>query len=283
MSPVTASNSYPSRVLAGLMSEAEFFSFLATYAVPEDRSNPMEAMRERWAASADAFSRLEPYSPAEILPWHPGWGDPESLAGRPGMRSLLRDHEDLAFGAVPVESLIVHHPSLDLEQADRWAARLDDLASAVAPERNEAPATWTYGAQSQSITVKAGYALLGAYLTAEPQDGSPLPKVRVHWQPGINLIQVGRIGDRLVLINGHHRAYALARSGAKVIPCVTYAIPDLEVVGISVGSHSEGSLLSDVPPRLHHFLDPVLAVLVQLRRSTRRVTIGLSEETVQER
>lgn len=283
MRPVTASKSYPSRVLAGLMSEAEFFSFLATYAVPEDRANPVEAMRERWAASSAAFSKLAPYEPADLGPWQPGWGDPDSLAGRPGMRSLLKQHADLAFGAAPVEALVVHHPSLDLEQADYWAGRLDDLASVVAPERNDAPATWTYGEEAQSLTIKAGYALLGAYLTADARSDSTLPAVRVHWQPGINLIQVGRIGDRLVLINGHHRAYALARAGAKRIPCVAYAIPDLEVVGISQGSHSEGTLLSSAPPRLPHYLDPVLAVLVQLRRSARMVTLGISEETIQER
>lgn len=280
---VAASNSYPSRVLAGLMTEAEFFSFLATYAVPEDRANPISAMRERWAASAKAFSRVEPYVPAAVQPWHPGWGDPGALSERPGMRTLLRDHEDLAFGAVPVEALIVHHPSLDLEQADHWAARLDDLASVVAPARNEAPATWSYGEQSQSLTVMARYALLGAYLTADSQDGTSLPRVRVHWQPGINLIQVGRIAGRLVLINGHHRAYALARSGARLIPCVTYEIPDLEIVGISPGSHLEEALLAKAPPRLHHFLDPVMAVLVQLRRSTRCVTVAITEETIQER
>ena len=283
MALVTASTSYLSRVLAGLMSEAEFFSFLATYAVPADRANPIGAMRERWAASARGFAALEPYVPAPLHAWHPGWGDPETLSGRPGMRSLTTQHADLAFGAAPVEALVVHHPSLDLEQADFWAGRLANLAGVVAPERNDAPATWAYGEEAQSLTVRAAYALLGAYLSAEPQDDSPLPKVRVNWQPGINLVQVGRLGDRLLLVNGHHRAYALARAGAKVIPCVSYSIPDLEIVGISPGSHSEATLLSATPPRLPHFLDPVLAVLVQLRRSTRTVTLAIAEETIQER
>ncbi len=280
---MTAATSYPSRVLAGVMSEAEFFGFLATYAVPEDRANPIEALRERWAASARALAACDEFVGRDVDPWDPAWGAVSDLETRPGLRSLRRQHPDAAFAAAPVDGLVVVHPSLDLEQADYWAARLADGGSVAAPPRNEANAHFQVGEDAQSVEVRAAYALLGAYFTAETDERSPLPRVGVHWQPGINLVQVGRLGDRLVLINGHHRAYALARAGATHVPCIAYEIDDLEVVGVSAGGHTDAGIRSRRPPRLGHFLDPEISVLVQLRRSTRVVTVRIAEETVQER
>jgi hypothetical protein len=277
------STSYPSRVLAGLMSESQFFGFLSIYAVPESTANPISAMREAWARSAAAFEAGPPYIPEPMAGWDPAWGDPETFDGRPGLQSIRRQHTDSFFGSAPVNSLLVVHPSLDLEQADYWATRLADAGAVAAPPRNEAPATYSLEDDSQTVRIRARYALLGAYFTAKPDADSPLPRVGLHWQPGINLIQVGRLGERHIIINGHHRAYALARAGATHVPCITYEIPDLEIVGLSEGDRSYKAMQSERPPRLIHYLDPQMAVMVQLRRSTRVVTLKVSEETIQER
>jgi hypothetical protein len=270
-------------VLAGLMSESEFMTFLATYAVPENRANPIAAMREMWTRSAAAFKAQPPYVPQELGPWDPGWGDPSQLRDRPGMEIVMRNHSDATFAGAPIDALVVHHPSLDLDQADYWAARLGDSGNTVAPERNDAPVSFTLRERDQVAEIRSAYALLGAYFSAQPDPASPLPALAVGWQPGINVIQVGRLGDRLVLVNGHHRAYALARAGATVVPCLTYAIADLEIVGVSPGSAFDALLRSDGPPRLRHYLDPAVSVLVQLRRSVRLVTLSIREETIQER
>ncbi|MBM3270403.1 MAG: hypothetical protein FJZ01_22440 [Candidatus Sericytochromatia bacterium] len=280
---MTAATSYPSRVLAGVMSEAEFFGFLATYAVPEDRGNPIDALRQRWRESRAALAAWPAHEPAQAEDWDPAWGDPRALEDRPGVSALRRQHPDAAFCSAPVSALVAVHPSLDLDQVEYWASRLGAGGGLAAPESNVAPVGFHLLEDSRAVEVRAAYALLGAYFTAEASPETPLPHVGLHWQPGLNLIQVGHLGDRLVLINGHHRAFAIARAGAARIPCITYAVEDLAVVGVSSGGATDAGIRSERPPLLAHYLDPRIAVAVQLRRSTRVVRLSISEETVQER
>jgi hypothetical protein len=283
MMPVTAPNSYPSLVLGGLMSEAEFFRFLATYAVPDDPANAIPALRQRWRASREAYGACGDPVFQDLADWEQAWGDPADLLVRPGVRSLLQDHPELRPCAAPVSGLVVVHPSLDLEQADTWAARLAGAADLAVPPTNDAAVAFSLEEDCQRLEVHAAYALLGAYLSADTGEDSVLPRVGVHWQPGINVIQVGRLGDRLVLINGHHRAYALARAGASLLPCVGYDLQDLSGVGAEPGDGTDQAIRSTRPPTLLDFLDPALAVPVLLRRSIRVVTLDLSEKTIQAR
>src|SRR4051794_11657400 len=80
--------------------------------------------------------------------------------------------------------------------------------------------------------------------------------LRVHAAP--NYLQVSKIGERLVLVNGVHRTCALWQRGWKKIPCLFFEAQNLTELGFPPGQ------LGVLPEQaiLHHACPPYVLDLL---------------------
>lgn len=101
---------------------------------------------------------------------------------------------------------------------------------------------------------------------------------------GSRHLNVVRLGGRLVLNNGYHRAYALRAAGITHVPCVVQVIAHPEELAFAGGS----SLSNDFdelfkaprPPLFKDFFDPQLHTRLRLRRTRKQVQITIHVETL---
>lgn len=103
---------------------------------------------------------------------------------------------------------------------------------------------------------------------------------------GSNFMNAVRVGNRIVLNNGTHRAYALRRMGIEFAPCIVQhcaSREELDAIGSSDIHKGEALYLDHPrPPMLRDYLDPRLHMLMPVRRRLRQVTVtfGTSEDFV---
>jgi hypothetical protein len=103
---------------------------------------------------------------------------------------------------------------------------------------------------------------------------------------GSNFLNVIAAEGKLVLNNGHHRAYALRELGVTHAPCVVQEVTrreELKVVGGGRLRREPDRYLSGPrPPMLRDFFDPLISRRVRLVKKTRhvRVSFTVEEESV---
>ncbi len=109
--------------------------------------------------------------------------------------------------------------------------------------------------------------------------GRPTMAVVLYVGYSVNAINVVEINGRLVLNNGHHRAYALYTSGAThAIAVVQHLSPnDLSVVP-AVQQTPALYLESPRPPMLADFLDPALTDEVSIPHRVRQIRLQFGSE-----
>lgn len=94
---------------------------------------------------------------------------------------------------------------------------------------------------------------------------------------GANLLNVIRVGKRLLLHNGYHRACALRARGVTHVPCVIQTVSrhdELElIVKGSVAETPEFYFKSARPPLLKDFFDPKLRKVLPVHRQERMIEV----------
>jgi len=94
---------------------------------------------------------------------------------------------------------------------------------------------------------------------------------------GPNLITAIRVGNRLVLSNGSHRAYALLKLGYTKVPCVVQEVTRQEELPIVLGNVPQPllqQLLSNPrPPMLRDLLNETLTCIISTPVEKRVVTV----------
>ena len=77
---------------------------------------------------------------------------------------------------------------------------------------------------------------------------------------GVRHLNVVRLGKRMVLNNGYHRAYALRAAGITHVPCMVQAIAHPEELAFAGGSslidNFDELFSSARPPLFKDFFDP---------------------------
>ena len=111
-------------------------------------------------------------------------------------------------------------------------------------------------------------------------DGAYRISVEATYRP--NLVQVVRVGGRLVTSNGVHRALALVSRGTESIPCVIRSVGAWEQVGFpeQMFEMFRAPVLSSARPAIvEDFLDDHVAAALQMAGTSRilRVAIGVEE------
>jgi hypothetical protein len=94
-----------------------------------------------------------------------------------------------------------------------------------------------------------------------------------------SLILVANYSGRLILRNGIHRAFLLAKMGMKTVPCVLVnEVGDLpNIHNTTYPSFAPQMLIQPRPPLLVDFLDPELCLQVPLQRTHKVIRIAAEE------
>ena len=97
---------------------------------------------------------------------------------------------------------------------------------------------------------------------------------------GSNFMNAVRVGNRIVLNNGTHRAYALRRMGIEYAPCIVQhcaSREELDAIGSSDIHKGEALYLDHPrPPMLRDYFDARLHMVMPVRRRLRQVTVTFS-------
>jgi len=95
---------------------------------------------------------------------------------------------------------------------------------------------------------------------------------------GSNYLNVVRVGKRLVLNNGYHRAYALRALGFTHAPCVIQAVSHLDELGFAgsslIDANAELNFGAPRSPMLRDFFDAELAHHVRTPRMRRQIQVS---------
>jgi hypothetical protein len=95
---------------------------------------------------------------------------------------------------------------------------------------------------------------------------------------GCNFLNVVRVGQRVLLANGYHRAVALRAAGVRFAPCVMQTATRVDELQVSVKSRiadaAEFYFESARPPLLRDFFDARLTTLLPIRERTRQIEIS---------
>jgi len=99
-----------------------------------------------------------------------------------------------------------------------------------------------------------------------------------------NILSAVKIRNRLVLINGSHRAYALRDSGVTHVPCLVLDLPrpdDFEMKAPeAVKASPDLYLKSARPPLFKDYRDPLLHKLVQQPRTNQLVQLQIGYQKI---
>ncbi len=95
---------------------------------------------------------------------------------------------------------------------------------------------------------------------------------------GSNFLNAVRVGQRLMLCNGYHRAVALRALGITHAPCIIQSATCVDELQISVKSRvandAEFYFESARPPLLRDFFNPKLITMLPIRARTRQIEVS---------
>lgn len=264
------------------------------------------ALIDQWRAAAACYRELEVREAgfadeATIEPLPSGMaGRVEDIVADPGFAHAFA-RLPVAFGMVELDRLVVYQQHVSLSHAARFDDALGD-----APSRDEAvldiclpttvqrpplrcirAADGKFVFQSELADIRAFDARLLAADLARlviTSDGPARGGVTVPIGFGVPHLNAVRLGSRIVLNNGYHRAYALRRAGVERVPCVVQAIAHPEELAFAGSS----SLIDDFdslfnsarPPVLKDFFDPQLTTQVALLPTRKQIQVTVTVETL---
>jgi ParB-like chromosome segregation protein Spo0J len=95
-----------------------------------------------------------------------------------------------------------------------------------------------------------------------------------------NMLAAALVEDRLILMNGSHRAYALRDAGVTHAPCLIQEVSrrdELDVLGVDdLQSRPDAFLAAPRPPLLRDYFDPALRITAGVQRKNRHVQVGFN-------
>ncbi len=204
----------------------------------------------------------------------------------------------VAFGMVELEKLMVSQYSMTKAVVDhvrqapatlRSAKRFAELCLPLAPiaanfkVAGRGKREFTFVADTHDMRFLGAKLLHPAQITDLDIRGQPQSVLALALGYSTNALNVVRFNDRLVLNNGHHRAFALRAMGVTHAPCliqVCASSSDLQQVAMEEVVN-EADLYFDAPrpPLLRDFANPALMQSYQAPRRWRQVTVKITVES----
>jgi hypothetical protein len=204
----------------------------------------------------------------------------KNFTSQPMFNLMLQQFGGVSFGYVPFSSLVATLALIDFEFVEQLRPELtgtDDLAVAkfCVPEVMSTP-------------VKGGVDGRNA-LFVSPQKTLTLAGMQNHQIPGggvqvsfiisnaANFVIVSKVGDRLFLRSGSHRAYLLASMGLKEIPCLLVSENQVPVLAGGYIAFSPAALTLPRPPLFNDYFDERLSLTTRLQRMNKVIRISCEE------
>lgn len=147
----------------------------------------------------------------------------------------------------------------DLDERIRLC--LTDVKTARTAQFFEARGSHLFAIKSAGTDLR----VVDSEMTQVPERGEVKMSFTVGW--GHPFVTVFRIGERYVLDNGYHRAYALRKSGVKHIPCLLIEAnnyDDLQLAG-EPSLFGPETILGPRPPTFSVFFDERISPRVKIR------------------
>lgn len=201
----------------------------------------------------------------------------------PGLEVLKTQIASARFAFVLVEQLINPLTMIDFEYVDELRASLpnttpNELARFALASHLAIQLKTNIDASGRAVNVVSGARTLTfGQITVNQLPGLGI-EVKVPILATPQFIAVTKIGDRLCLRNGMHRAYLLASLGIKEIPCV---LNDEEQMPTVVGPYPTFAphvLSASRPPLLKDMFDPTLTRKIPVAKTT--VLLRVAADTI---
>jgi hypothetical protein len=288
--------------LLGLPKLDEFVSFVKRR-TEGGRQADEGALIDRWRVAADRYDQLQVSEKglAETVEIRELSAPMQPMVERVlGDRYFKKVFSSLpvAFGLVELDKLVVYQRDVTIDHLERVRDRLGDDRSDEALFRTCLP--FDHPRPHVSVGESAGrfvfhsastdLRFLGAELLEPEQLGDFVPNgpavgvVALVVGFGSNYLNAVRFGNRLVLNNGYHRAYALRSLGITHVPCVIQAASHAQEIGFAgsstIGEHASLYFETPRPPLLKDFFDPVLTQSFRTPRMRRQVQISFNTSTL---
>lgn len=245
----------PGLSLVGFMDQQEAINHLRSASIPADPSDA--ALTVEWQAAQTRLGTA-----------------PVIHAGNPHMRAIPAAHQGhitqitqmfgqvlqtmpgIEFRMVEIAPLLAFQFAVDVSRSDQLCAgirhppRIAEMLPICLPTV-PAQENIQVSQQGQSMIFKSA----GLNFRMLSQGPIGLNQFGIVVGVSLPLVHVVRFNGRCYLHNGFHRAYAIARAGARYMPCVFRDVPDYQTVGIRAGATFGLPLLESTnPPTVDHFV-----------------------------
>ncbi|HEX8077999.1 MAG TPA: hypothetical protein VF511_09305 [Chthoniobacterales bacterium] len=202
---------------------------------------------------------------------------------------------EVAF--VELDSLVVYQKHIDLAFVRELKKTLgpapsdEEIFRACLPyDHPHPPAKWSRRDEKSFVFVSPScdmrflkaMPLQARHINGYPHPGSVVGVVGLAVGFGSNFLNALRYGNRLILNNGSHRAYALRDMGFTHVPCVVQHVStrdELDVVAASAIRHDPDAYFKHPrPSMLKDYFDPQLRKVMPSHRRIRQITVKFEVE-----
>jgi hypothetical protein len=259
---------------------------------------PRSELVDEWRAANDYYHRLEldeagAADAVEIRDLEPECIRlAEEVRADPRYRRAF-DKVPTRFALVELDRLVVTQSHIDLDHAERLKARAGAPQSAEAlfrfcqplgdfeaPVRVQkaGPRRYLFSSASSDLRFHECLLLRPEDLAEHVAYGSISGAISLVVGFGSNFLSVVESDRRLLLHNGHHRAYALRAMGIRYAPCIVQTATRGEELGLLASSKIMASpsfyLRAARPPLLKDFFEPRLRKVIQVRRTSQVIELS---------
>lgn len=277
-------------LLIGQPPITEFFQYMRTKVAngqPVDRA----ALAQEWRAANAVVRELETSeagiadNPIQTPLTSEGERFAEAQIQDPGAQRVLC-LTPYRWAMVDLDTVVVYQKHINLafarliEEALGDGSTEKDLIRVALAEGPHRPAvqirqpndnTYTFSCASGDLRLLSTNALDSQAIDGHQASGRAMAAVGLYVGFGINPINALHVGNRLVLINGSHRAYALRKRGITQVPCLVQRISqdeDLDILGVGDSRQKiERYLKMKRPPLFKDYFNERLTKTVRVPRS----------------
>lgn len=186
------------------------------------------------------------------------------------------------FAYVLTEVLVTPIAVIDYEYVEELRAELrgdDDLSAAkfAFPETINIPAKVAVDPSGRTATlVSSSKTFVVAGMQVQQVPGGAV-EIRYQVANAASLLIVSRIGNRMHIRSGVHRAFLLASMGMKELPCILVTEGQVPVLAGAYPAFTPAVLTQPRPPLLMDFFDESLALTAALQRMNKVIRISAED------
>lgn len=250
---------------------------------PEDERSKQVGNWEQAAARAKELSNspLTAASVRDVEGPVRAWCDQTSAL----LKAISTQLPNPRFAMVPTECLVMPLTLVDFQYVEQLKGSLtgtspEDVARFALPNQVPVHVKTGFDPSGRAVNVVSSDPILAlGPMVVNQLEGVGLEVVmRIVGVP--QLVLVSKVGDRLYLRGGIHRAYLLASLGLKEIPCVLVTEERIPQIIGAYPTFAPDALAAPRPPLLRDALDPTTSLLIPLVRTARVFRISAEEIVV---